>query len=78
MIICEEMQKLRDALDKMGVEWVDASDEWKIGEYDTCISFFTFAGHTLTTTGNVTPSSTVLALLVGIISSAKITKIFLK
>lgn len=40
MIICEEMKKLRDALDKMGVEWVDASDEWKIGEYDTCINFF--------------------------------------
>lgn len=40
MIICEEMQKLRDALDKMGVEWVDASDEWKTGKYDTCISDF--------------------------------------
>lgn len=40
MIVCDEMLQLRAELDKMGVEWVDASDEWKIGEYDTCINFF--------------------------------------
>ena len=27
MIVCEEMKKLRDALDKMGVEWVDAKED---------------------------------------------------
>lgn len=37
MIICEEMNKLRTALDKIGVEWVDASEEWKLFDLDTCI-----------------------------------------
>ena len=40
MIICEEMNKLRTALDKMGVEWVNASEEWGIGERDTFIRDF--------------------------------------
>lgn len=31
--VCEEMQKLRNALDKMGVEWDDASEEWLTPPY---------------------------------------------
>ena len=33
MDVCEEMQKLRSALDKMGVEWDDASEEWLTPPY---------------------------------------------
>lgn len=32
-MICEEMKKLRAALDKMGVAWVDKSEEWKAADY---------------------------------------------
>jgi hypothetical protein len=39
MIICEEMKKLRAALDKMGVEWGDASDEWKTPDYESELCF---------------------------------------
>ena len=70
MIICEEMKKLRGALDKMGVEWVDASEEWEKNSI--------FAERISATTTSVIRSLTVLALLAGIISSGKITKIFLK
>lgn len=41
MIICEEMQKLRDALDKMGVEWVDASEEWT-KDFCICRTHFSY------------------------------------
>lgn len=41
MIICEEMKKLRGALDKMGVEWVDASEEWEKNFY-ICRTHFSY------------------------------------
>lgn len=41
MIICEEMNKLRTALDKMGVEWVDASEDWAKNFY-ICRTHFSY------------------------------------
>lgn len=35
MIICKEMQKLRAALDKMGVGFTDESEEWEMFDYDS-------------------------------------------
>ena len=33
MTVCKEMQKLRTELDKMGVEWIDRSEEWQAADF---------------------------------------------
>lgn len=41
--VCEEMQKLRDELDKRGIEWTDLSE--KDGEWWMCRTHFDINGN---------------------------------
>jgi len=43
MIVCEEMQKLRDYLDSKKIEWIDKSDDWEMGWI--CRTHFDYKGN---------------------------------